>query len=173
MRIAAILMLAVAAATVAQGQTLFDVTMDGAQAGTGSAFTGSGTVTLNGAQTQITVALTHDIPSGNVLNGHIHQAPVDVNGGVVFPFTGLGVSPINQVINVSPAQVAVLLAEGYYVNIHTLAFGAGEIRGQIVNPPDPEPTPLGSWRIALPLGVIAVISASLISRRVLIPRARS
>lgn len=119
---------------VAQGQTVFTVNLDGAQVPTASGFTGSGTVTLNPAETQITVAVTHDIPNANVSDGHIHQGAVGVNGGIVLPFPGQGANPINEVINVSPAQVAQLEAGNYYVNIHTMAFPNGEIRGQIEPP---------------------------------------
>lgn len=134
MRIRILLATAVLAvcASVAQGQTVFTVNMDGAQVPAATAFTGSGTVTLNAAETQITVAVTHDIPNGNVTDGHIHQGAPGVNGGIVLPFPGQGANPINEVINVSPAQVAVLKAGNYYINIHTFAFPGGEIRGQIV-----------------------------------------
>jgi len=120
----------------ALAQTVFTVDMDGAQVPAVTSFSGSGTVTLNQAQNQITVSLTHNIPNANVINGHIHLGAPGVNGGVIFPFSGLGVSPINEVISVSPAEVAVLFANNYYVNIHTVAFPAGEIRGQILAPVD-------------------------------------
>jgi hypothetical protein len=110
--------------------------MDGAQVPNGSLFTGSGTVTLNNAGTHITVALTHNIPNANVTDGHIHQGAVGVNGPIVLPFPGQGVNPINEVIAITPAQVATLRAGDYYVNIHTLAFPNGEIRGQVLPKPD-------------------------------------
>lgn len=119
-----------AAAPVAAVE-VFDVNMDGAQVPTVSGFTGSGTVTLNNAETQITVSLTHTIPNGSVTDGHIHQGDVGVNGPIVLPFTGQGANPISEVINVSPAQVATLRAGDYYVNIHTFTYPAGEIRGQV------------------------------------------
>lgn len=115
-----------------QGQTIFTVDMDGAQVPAATAFTGSGTVTLNPAETQITVAVTHNIPNANVTDGHIHQGAPGVNGGIVLPFPGQGANPINEVINVSPAQVTQLKAGNYYINIHTFAFPAGEIRGQVL-----------------------------------------
>ncbi len=121
-------------AGVVQGQTVFTVSLDGPQVPTASPFVGSGTVTLNAAETQMTVAITHNSPGANVTMAHIHQGAFGVNGGVIFPFSGTGASPINDVIPISPAQVVTLKAGNYYVNIHTIAFGAGEIRGQI-NPP--------------------------------------
>jgi hypothetical protein len=122
-------------AGLAQGQTVFNVNLDGAQVPTASTFTGSGTVTLNPAQTQITVAVTHNFPNSQVSDAHIHHAPAGSNGPVVLPFPGMGQNPINEVINVTPADVTQLLAGNYYINIHTVTFPNGEIRGQILLAP--------------------------------------
>jgi hypothetical protein len=153
------IVVAIMATSTAYAQTVFTVDMDGTQAnggvGTGSTFTGSGTVTLNGTEDQITVALTHNITPANVTIGHIHIGPVGVEGGIVFGFSGAA-SPINQVFAISPAQVAILEGSGYYVNIHTIAFGAGEIRGQILPPPVPMPATSFRQLAAIVLLVIAV-----------------
>ena len=136
MRVLLALILFSAVTTGALAQTVFTVSMDGSQAnagaGTGSGFVGSGTVTLNLAEDMIDVALTHDVPNGNVIGGHIHLGDVGVSGGIVFPFVD-GMSPITETHPISPGEVAILKANGYYVNIHTVAFVGGEIRGQIVN----------------------------------------
>ena len=150
-------------AGLAQAQTVFNVDLDGAQAGTASTFTGSGTVTLNGAENQITVAVTHNVPNGNVTAGHIHQGAPAVSGPVIFPFAN-GQSPINEVFAITAPQVAILKAEGYYVNIHTVAFGGGEIRGQIVNPP--LPTPINPFVLVSVVGVLLVVGATLAMRRI-------
>ena len=117
-------------------QISFTVNMDGAQAdggaGTGSAYTGSGTVTLNAAEDEITVSVTHNVPSGDILAGHIHEGAVGVGGPVVFPLSNSAQSPINDVFALSSAQVDTLKAEGYYINVHTNAFSQGEMRGQIL-----------------------------------------
>lgn len=140
----------VLAGAVASAQTVFNVSMDGAQAdagtGTGSLFTGGGTVTLNAAEDMITVELTHDIPNVDVTAGHIHAGAVGVSGGIVFPFAS-GESPISESFAISPAQVTTLQAEGYYVNIHTTAFINGEIRGQLLNAPvvSPMGVPAVAW----------------------------
>lgn len=66
---------------------------------------------------------------------HLHNGAAGVNGGVIFPLTGsggvyCGVSP-----RLTAAQVASLLADGTYFNIHTGANPGGEIRGQVLKDP--------------------------------------
>lgn len=66
-------------------------------------------------------------------NMHIHKGPAGVSGGVQFP---LGTSPFTSPITyTSPAlstgQEDSLMTNLYYINIHSSAFPAGEIRGQI------------------------------------------
>jgi hypothetical protein len=66
-----------------------------------------------------------------VTAAHVHAAAPGVNGPVVFGLNGsngvyCGVSP-----RLTAAQVATLLADGCYVNIHTAALPGGEIRSQL------------------------------------------
>jgi trimeric autotransporter adhesin len=121
-------------AAFAFAQTVYDVSLDGAQVPTASSHTGSGTVTLNAAEDEIVVSITHTIPSGDVTNGHIHEGAVGVDGPVSagLGFSGAGVSPISETLSITPAQVTLLQNEELYVNIHTNAFPSGEIRGQIL-----------------------------------------
>ena len=72
----------------------------------------------------------------SITAAHIHLAPPGENGGVVHPlFTGAGdfdpENPISGTLTLSEGDVEDLLAGDYYVNVHTDAHGAGEIRGQI------------------------------------------
>jgi glucose/arabinose dehydrogenase len=99
-----------------------------------STATGNGAVTLNAAETQITVNMTFSGLSSNQTAAHIHAAAhVGVNAPVLF---NLGVGQIsNATFNVTPAQVAQLKAGLMYFNVHTQNFTGGEIRGQILANP--------------------------------------
>ncbi|WP_316634661.1 CHRD domain-containing protein [uncultured Flavobacterium sp.] len=97
-------------------------------AGTGSMAHGNATLTLNqDAKTfQITVTYTGITPN----HGHIHGA----DGAIVFPFPDavVATSPIMLNFNITDAQMAELMANHYYVNLHTIAFPAGEISGTLI-----------------------------------------
>ncbi len=68
----------------------------------------------------------------NVTNAHIHQAPAGVPGGVIHPLRGSAGSYCGVSHRLTAAQLTALNASGLYFNIHTMANGAGEIRGQIL-----------------------------------------
>jgi hypothetical protein len=72
--------------------------------------------------------------SGPVTAAHFHgPASVDENAGPVVPITGnLTVSPIEQTLTLSAAQVDELMAGKWYLNLHTAAHPKGEIRGQVM-----------------------------------------
>ena len=116
--------------------------MDGAQAnagaGTGSLGTGTGTITLDTVTNQLSWSITWSGLIGTPTLMHFHgpalpnqNAGVEVGTGVVGP-------PVVGNAILSDAQEADLLAGLWYLNLHTTAFGGGEIRGQVV----PEPTTL-------------------------------
>jgi hypothetical protein len=71
--------------------------------------------------------------SGEVTGAHIHgPASPGENAGVVIPFmTGLSGTITGQT-NLTSAQALDLAAGRWYVNIHTVAFPGGEIRGQLM-----------------------------------------
>lgn len=96
---------------------------------TGSAATGTATGTFNTNTKELNLTITY---SGLVaIAGHIHKGAVGASGGVIFPFSSL-TSPIAFTATLDATQEADLLAGLYYVNLHSVAFGGGEIRGQLV-----------------------------------------
>lgn len=135
-------LLAVLCATVsapAFAQTYFTAQLSGAQevppvTTTG---TGFGRVTLNAAQTDITVSLHYTTANGTVTMGHIHgPANVGANGPVIFnlsPTTGVNTgSVIGMTFAITAAQVTELRNGRFYFNVHSTANPGGEIRGQLV-----------------------------------------
>ena len=65
--------------------------------------------------------------------GHIHQAPVGVNGPVIVPFTLVGQGASGSATLTAP-QATALQSLGCYMNVHTAAFSGGEIRGVLFQP---------------------------------------
>jgi hypothetical protein len=73
-----------------------------------------------------------------ITQAHIHVAPRGENGPIVhwlFPNGGTIFDPFYPIIGeltLAPDEVSDLIAGDYYVNIHTGAHPAGEIRGQLL-----------------------------------------
>jgi len=87
--------------------------------------TGSKTLTWKG---------TYDGLSGPPTAAHFHgPAAPGKNAGVIIPiFTGAAAkSPFEGTATLTDAQAQELLGGQWYVNIHTAANKAGEIRGQV------------------------------------------
>ncbi|HTS39918.1 MAG TPA: CHRD domain-containing protein [Xanthobacteraceae bacterium] len=72
--------------------------------------------------------------SGPVTAAHFHgPATFSKNAGIALPIvSGNLLSPFEGSANLTDAQAADLKAGRWYVNLHTAAFPAGEIRGQVV-----------------------------------------
>lgn len=74
----------------------------------------------------------------SITAAHIHSGTTGVNGGVIFP-----IFPFTQTqvvtdsikwsgsVTLTPAQNAQRQAGGMYVNVHSVANGSGELRGQV------------------------------------------
>ena len=94
--------------------------------------TGDALASLDTATKKLSYTVTYSGLTGPATMGHIHgPAAVGANAGVVVPFAS-PVTPIIGSVVLTDAQMADLMAGKYYVNIHTAANPAGEIRGQLV-----------------------------------------
>ncbi len=100
---------------------------------TTSTATGTFAGVLNETTRVLSYTVTHTIPaSATLTGGHLHRiTQADGNGPVEIPFSSL-TSPI---VGTSPTlrqtQVDSMKNGFYYVNLHTRAYPAGEIRGDI------------------------------------------
>ncbi len=85
---------------------------------------------------------------------HIHEASKGANGAVVVPFNQASffrqarrALVIRAVVGFDPMLLDSLLAGDLYLNLHTLDYGSGEIRGQI-SAQVPEPSTIGLLALA-------------------------
>ena len=111
----------------------FTASMDGAQAGTMSAATGSCTGTLSG--TSFSIMCTDNVM--NPTAAHIHMGAPGVAGPIVFPFNDPS-NPSATWMNMMCSDVANLISGNLYVNVHSnncMICPAGEIRGQLLPAP--------------------------------------
>lgn len=98
-----------------------------------TAGTGSIELTFNKETNVLTWKVIYSGLTGPVRAAHLHgPAAAGVNAGVVVPFTGDLLSPIEGKATLTPAQMADLMAGKWYVNLHTAASPGGEIRGQLI-----------------------------------------
>jgi hypothetical protein len=91
----------------------------------------TGTVTRSGAGATLAWRLAFGGLTGPAGAAHVHIAPPGQAGGVAVPLCGPCQSPATGTANVDAAVLAALEDGTAYVNVHTAANGAGEIRGQI------------------------------------------
>ena len=71
--------------------------------------------------------------SGPATAGHFHgPAAIGSNANIALPFKGQIKSPSEGQATLTPTQATDLLAGKWYVNVHTAAHPAGEIRGQMI-----------------------------------------
>lgn len=123
--------------TTASAQQKFTVSLNGLQENPPVNSPGRGrcVLTLDTAETQITLSCTYSGLGSNASAANIHtNGPVGVNGPVLFNLTGASGTSGTLTLAptaVTPAQVADLRAKRWYVNILTTNFPDGEIRGQI------------------------------------------
>jgi plastocyanin len=98
---------------------------------------GTGIVTLNAAENQITVDMSYVGMSSNVTDAHIHGSATSTPGNtgpIIFglkPTGGTEGHNTATVFDITPAQVALLRSNRLYFNVHTVNNPNGECRGQI------------------------------------------
>lgn len=123
----------------------FNFVITGAQEAppTSSTATGAGQLLYDtAAQTFALDVMIFGINLADVTAYHLHNAPAGVSGPVVinlvplgsFQQSGLGIRLQLANVPISTFEPQ-LFAGNLYFNIHTTAFGSGEIRGQIVPAP--------------------------------------
>jgi hypothetical protein len=128
--LAAILLAAAAAPASALPHQL-DFSLSGSQENpeVATEATGHCVGVLSEDETTVTLSCTHTVT--NPTAAHIHPGVAGVNGPILFDL-GDPTSPIVVTWNPTPAEVAELFTEGFYVNVHSAAFPDGEIRGQML-----------------------------------------
>ena len=112
----------------------FKATINGASEVPVNASTATGTATLIFNQDTKIMTLNLTYTGVTATNMHIHRGPAGVSGPVVY---GLGSSPFTSPISYTSPAITVgqqdsLMNNMLYVNIHSAAFGGGEIRGQLL-----------------------------------------
>jgi hypothetical protein len=122
---------------VARAQTQqFHAILNGASEVPPKSVEGKGTLTavLNEATNELSYELMFQGLTGQATAAHFHgPAAIGANAGVVVPIGGSGLaSPTKSEAKLDPQQAADLLAGKWYVNVHTAANPAGEIRGQVL-----------------------------------------
>jgi len=141
----ALLALLVLPSTARATQFTFNVSLDGAQAGTASPGTGSATLVLDDVANTLDVSLTFSGLLSATTNAHIHCcAPPGMSAGVIIPFVppfplGGTSGSMTNTFAITAAQVLQVESGDSYINIHTDSFPLGEIRGQIAAVPEPSP----------------------------------
>ena len=130
--------------------TIFTATLTGSQETppVTTPASGFGTFVLNDARMDLSFNVDYaGLIGGPVVGAHFHDAPLGVAGPIVrgLDMTG-ATSPTGSFAGVwrstdqqplTPSLVNALFAERIYFNIHTAAFPAGEIRGQLSAIPEP------------------------------------
>ena len=153
------------------GIITLEATIDGAQAnagnGTGSLSEASATMTYDTGSNTLTWMIGEVAPffTSDMRFAHFHGAAgPDANAAVqVWICDNLAVGPAGTPVcggageklaqgtaTLSDAQAADLLAGLWYINIHTVNFPGGEIRGQVARVPEPAvPALLGAGLVVL------------------------
>lgn len=103
---------------------------------TDSAFHATGTFTYTAATNVLSYSIAFNSPiTLSSLGGHVHRGAAGQNGPIANALPGTPSATLSATsgsVTLTPADGALLLSGGLYVNFHTAAFPNGELRGQIV-----------------------------------------
>ena len=119
------------------GEALYTASFSGAEEVPPRASPGTGNlgVILNSMQDKFRASGGFQGLTDRSTVAHIHQAPPGINGAIRFELTisplGMTFGALSAVQPITAADVALLDAGQMYVNIHSVPFPAGEIRGQL------------------------------------------
>jgi len=95
---------------------------------------GSGLVSIDRLHTNANISIVTDGLTGNINAAHFHEAPIGVNGGVVFPLTSFfnNGSLFEHGVPLDTSVINALRSANAYANVHTSLHPGGEMRGQVV-----------------------------------------
>jgi hypothetical protein len=117
----------------ASTDVIFKAVINGSGETPANASTATGTATLTFNTNTKIFSIVVNFTGIEATASHIHKGEAGVAGNVIFGFTPPITSPINYTsAALDASQEADLNANLYYVNIHSAAFPAGEIRGQLI-----------------------------------------
>lgn len=97
---------------------------------------GEATVLVDTDTGEVTVTGSYEDMSSNVNAAHVHgPAAIGENAGIIFPLTHTGGQDgtLTGTAVLEDADIQTILDGLAYVNVHTVNFGPGEIRGQILH----------------------------------------
>jgi hypothetical protein len=92
---------------------------------------GSVTATFDTASKKLSWKGTVTGLSGPATAAHFHAGEAGKNGGVAVPIAGADKGSFEGSATLTDEQAADLMAGKWYVNVHTAANKAGEVRGQM------------------------------------------